>query len=324
MLEADSQSMKRWNFMNRVKQPSPTMQDNGTAAPRGLEKLMKVARLQEKTVQDSTFAVCNSFSGELQAGYCHTENPFKHFIGSQEAPIKIVVYGLLIETLEKTIMKELLNLKLPVSKVKQFSRRKEGTVEELAMFYVEISRNEDGWKIDEVKTVFVQQILIWKFKLGRRLRICFRCLHFGYNHFSCFNELRCCKCARPHLTYTWVFPSITQNLMVALSHNKHSLYYLNECDNNLNTVLLNTALPPSKLVWKQPKSCQGFTKEFATLTALITHHSVMPELLPCPLSLSRWNPSFRNHDSEDLVDINEDPDYDTLSDFRKMLDDLNG
>uniref|UniRef100_A0A336LUA7 CSON004937 protein n=1 Tax=Culicoides sonorensis TaxID=179676 RepID=A0A336LUA7_CULSO len=32
---------------------------------------------------------------------------------------------------------------------------------------------------------------------------------------------------------------------------------------------------------------KGFTKEFSTLTALITHHSVMPELLPVPLSLPR-------------------------------------
>lgn len=68
---------------------------------------------------------------------------------------------------------------------------------------------------------------------------------------------------------------------------------------------------------------QGFTKEFGTLTALITHHSVMPELLPCPLSLSRYNPSFKKHDSEDMVDIDEDPDYNLLSDFRKMLADIN-
>ena len=32
---------------------------------------------------------------------------------------------------------------------------------------------------------------------------------------------------------------------------------------------------------------QGFTKEFPSLTSLIVHHSVMPELLPCPLLLHR-------------------------------------
>lgn len=69
---------------------------------------------------------------------------------------------------------------------------------------------------------------------------------------------------------------------------------------------------------------KGFTKEFSTLTALITHHSVMPELLPCPLSLSRYNPSFVKSDSnKDFADIDSDPDYNTLSDFRKMMADLN-
>ncbi|XP_021919250.1 tensin-4-like isoform X3 [Zootermopsis nevadensis] len=69
---------------------------------------------------------------------------------------------------------------------------------------------------------------------------------------------------------------------------------------------------------------KGFTKEFSTLTALITHHSVMPELLPCPLSLSRYNPSFAKSDSSrDFADIDSDPDYNTLADFRKMMADLN-
>lgn len=67
---------------------------------------------------------------------------------------------------------------------------------------------------------------------------------------------------------------------------------------------------------------KGFTKEFGTLTSLITHHSVMPELLPCPLSLSRYNSAFRRHGSaEDLVDIDDDPDYTLLADFRKMMAD---
>ncbi|XP_054722246.1 EGFR adapter protein-like [Uloborus diversus] len=68
---------------------------------------------------------------------------------------------------------------------------------------------------------------------------------------------------------------------------------------------------------------KGFTKEFGSLTALITHHSVMPELLPCPLSLSRYNPTFKKNDFEDLVDMNEDPDYSLLSDFRNMLANIN-
>lgn len=50
----------------------------------------------------------------------------------------------------------------------------------------------------------------------------------------------------------------------------------------------------------------------------------MPELLPCPLSLSRYNPSFVKSDSKrDFADIDLDPDYNTLADFRKMMADLN-
>uniref|UniRef100_A0ABD2W7T8 SH2 domain-containing protein n=1 Tax=Trichogramma kaykai TaxID=54128 RepID=A0ABD2W7T8_9HYME len=70
---------------------------------------------------------------------------------------------------------------------------------------------------------------------------------------------------------------------------------------------------------------KGFTKEFTTLTSLITHHSVMPELLPCPLSLSRYNPSYaKSKDTfNDDDEIDSDPDYTTLADFRKMMADLN-
>ena len=36
---------------------------------------------------------------------------------------------------------------------------------------------------------------------------------------------------------------------------------------------------------------KGFTKEFSSITSLIIHHSVMQELLPCPLLLPRSNVS---------------------------------
>lgn len=63
---------------------------------------------------------------------------------------------------------------------------------------------------------------------------------------------------------------------------------------------------------------QGFTKEFTSLRALITHHSVMPELLPVPLALPRPHniiPQRRHLDDFDS--------YGSLNDFRKMMSDLN-
>lgn len=66
-------------------------------------------------------------------------------------------------------------------------------------------------------------------------------------------------------------------------------------------------------------SLKGFTKEFPSLRALITHHSVMPERLPIPLSLPRPQnivPQRRHHDDFDT--------YGSLTDFRKMMSDSNG
>ncbi|XP_076360661.1 uncharacterized protein LOC143252436 isoform X2 [Tachypleus tridentatus] len=68
---------------------------------------------------------------------------------------------------------------------------------------------------------------------------------------------------------------------------------------------------------------KGFTKEFSTLSALITHHSVMPELLPCPLRISRHSNIWRRFNChEELVDLDQDPTF-NLTDFRRTLADLN-
>ena len=51
---------------------------------------------------------------------------------------------------------------------------------------------------------------------------------------------------------------------------------------------------------------QGLEKEWQTLTALVTHHTVMQEMLPCTLRLPRnsRNPSFRDSDRDE-----EEEDY---------------
>ncbi|KAG4067496.1 hypothetical protein HA402_002773 [Bradysia odoriphaga] len=74
------------------------------------------------------------------------------------------------------------------------------------------------------------------------------------------------------------------------------------------------------LILKTPRGykIKGFTKEFTSLRALITHHSVMPELLPVPLALPRPHniiPQRRHLDDFDS--------YGSLNDFRKMMSDLN-
>ena len=53
-------------------------------------------------------------------------------------------------------------------------------------------------------------------------------------------------------------------------------------------------------------------KVHGSLTALITHHSIMPELLPVTLNIHRHNPSFS--DSEQ--------DYASLQDFTQLMEDM--
>ena len=50
----------------------------------------------------------------------------------------------------------------------------------------------------------------------------------------------------------------------------------------------------------------------SSLTALITHHSIMSELLPVTLNIHRHNPSFSD----------TDPDYASLQDFTQLMKDM--
>ena len=78
-----------------------------------------------------------------------------------------------------------------------------------------------------------------------------------------------------------------------------------------------------------PLSLQGCPKQFPSITSLLVHHSVMPEMLPCPLSLNRYNPTFRPIDEtkdeqENLGGDYLDPerDYEVIAQLREGL--LNG
>lgn len=62
---------------------------------------------------------------------------------------------------------------------------------------------------------------------------------------------------------------------------------------------------------------QGFHKEFSSLRALITHHSVMPESLPIPLALPR--PQNINRKCKNIDDYDT---YARLKDLRSIFSDL--
>jgi len=56
---------------------------------------------------------------------------------------------------------------------------------------------------------------------------------------------------------------------------------------------------------------KGFLKVHPSLTALITHHSIMAELLPVTLNITRHNPV-----------CDTDHDYASLQDFTQLMRDL--
>ncbi|KAH8408120.1 hypothetical protein KR222_009281 [Zaprionus bogoriensis] len=87
--------------------------------------------------------------------------------------------------------------------------------------------------------------------------------------------------------------------------------------------------PPSPrvahyLILRTPRGykIKGFTKEFSSLRALITHHSVMPELLPVPLTLPR-PAHVRTAQAQAYGNSGDFEMYGSLNDFRKMMADLN-
>lgn len=59
---------------------------------------------------------------------------------------------------------------------------------------------------------------------------------------------------------------------------------------------------------------QGCAKEFTSLKALITHHSVMPEQLPVPLALPRPKHLMTERRNLDDYEI-----YSSLSNFQNMM-----
>ncbi|XP_069164840.1 EGFR adapter protein isoform X3 [Procambarus clarkii] len=139
----------------------------------------------------------------------------------------------------------------------------------------------------------------------------------------------------PHLkTAAWFQAGIPREIALeVLSHEPVGAFMVRESTSKPGCYALSLRVPRDftvsgiahYLIIKTNKGykIKGFTKEFNTLTALITHHSVMPELLPCPLSLSRYNPTFTSDDQNRNDSNDDDPDYNTLSDFRKMMADLN-
>ena len=69
-------------------------------------------------------------------------------------------------------------------------------------------------------------------------------------------------------------------------------------------------------------SCvQGLDKEWPSLTALVTHHTVMPEMLPCTLRLPRNNKNLTFREAE-REEPDEESAYQRLTDVTAMAGQL--
>ena len=69
-------------------------------------------------------------------------------------------------------------------------------------------------------------------------------------------------------------------------------------------------------------SCvQGLDKEWPSLTALVTHHTVMPEMLPCTLRLPRNNKNLTFREAE-REEPDEESTYQRLTDVTAMAGQL--
>lgn len=66
---------------------------------------------------------------------------------------------------------------------------------------------------------------------------------------------------------------------------------------------------------------KGLDKEWPTLTALVTHHTVMPEMLPCTLRLPRNNKNLTFREAE-REDPDDDASYQRLTDVTTMAGQL--
>ncbi|KFM81601.1 Nucleic-acid-binding protein from transposon X-element, partial [Stegodyphus mimosarum] len=120
----------------------------------------------------------------------------------KDTPIKVVMHGIPACTPEQDIFDELHKLKIPVCKIKQFTRKRNKSTERLPIFFLELPRSNEGKKIFNIKSVFGTDVRVARFK-ARKIPIqCFRCQRFGHGQLTCFNTPRCLKCAKEHLTYT--------------------------------------------------------------------------------------------------------------------------
>ncbi|CRL06792.1 CLUMA_CG019489, isoform A [Clunio marinus] len=96
-----------------------------------------------------------------------------------------------------------------------------------------------------------------------------------------------------------------------LSRQNPGAFLVRQSESKMGCFALSLRVPPPApkvahyLIMRTQRGfkIKGFTKEFSSLRALITHHSVMKELLPIPLNLPRQHEIQQRHELDDLDNL---------------------
>jgi len=141
----------------------------------------------------------------------------------------------------------------------------------------------------------------------------------------------------------WFQKGIPRDLSLEVLRREPEGSFVVRASNSKNGLALSVRVPDNYhpegiinyLIIRSPKGfkIKGCQKQFPTVTSLLVHHSVMPEMLPCPLLLNRYNnPAFKinedsdenSHQDEDNVEEDDnylDPerDYELINSLRQCI-----
>jgi len=144
-------------------------------------------------------------------------------------------------------------------------------------------------------------------------------------------------------TASWFQDGMPRDLSLEVLKREPEGSFIVRASNSKNGLALSVRVPQDfhpegivhYLIIRSPKGfkIKGCQKQFLSVTSLLIHHSVMPEMLPCPLLMNRYsNPAFKGSDDseggsiedgeQDLEDDNYlDPerDYDLINNLRRFI-----
>ncbi|XP_035219452.1 zinc finger protein 845-like [Stegodyphus dumicola] len=129
------------------------------------------------------------------------EIPFHTFKLKSEKPIKAIIKKLPKTSDIEILKQEILDLGIPVEKIRQITAKKDGEIIKLPVFLAEVKRNADGKKIFDIKKLRGLDVLVVNYKSKPGPVQCHKCQRYGHTRDLCNYTPRCLKCAENHETH---------------------------------------------------------------------------------------------------------------------------